>query len=101
MALDDRVRMKAKTTFDNPLISVSTKAGEAPRTTVQDGDEFTTHDEHARQLEQLDYAERISGATDDPTERARSLIGAQTQAESGIAFPTRATTPAKPATAKV
>lgn len=88
----DRVLMKAKTTFNNPVITVKQKPakdGEAAvrrhdEHTVDTGDEFSTHEAHAVQLEQSGLAERISGDAEPASERAQALIGAQTSATSAI-----------------
>ena len=80
---DGRTRMKSKSTFDNPLIINHTKPRENA-TTVQDGDEFSTHDAHADQLEQTGLAERISGDAADATEAQVKLLGTQTPAAGAI-----------------
>ena len=99
----DRVRMKSKSTFDNPFIYNHTKGREGS-TTVQDGDEFSTEPEHAEQLEQTGLAETISGDVSDRTDRQQSLVGSQTSATGAIVTnretkmkPTGPVTPAKTA----
>ena len=60
----DRVRMKAKTVFSNPLIISHADAPRADQHTVIEGDEFSTDEGHAQQLEALGEAERVSGDAD-------------------------------------
>lgn len=96
----DRVRMKSKSIFDNPFIYNHAKEREG-RTTVQDGDEFSTEPEHAVQLEDGGLAEKISGDVSDRTDRQTALKGAQTSGTGAIitnrpASRAAATTPAAP-----
>ena len=93
--MGDRVRMKSKSTFDNPFIFNHTKEREGS-TTVQAGDEFSTEPEHADQLEQANPAEKIAGDVSERTERQQKLKGAQTSGTEAI-ITNRA--PAKPASA--
>lgn len=78
-----RVRMKSKSTFDNPFIYNHEKAREGS-TSVQDDDEFSTEAEHADQLEQNDLADKISGDVSETTERQEKLKGTQTSAGGAI-----------------
>ena len=80
----DRVRMKSKTVMNNPLIVVASST-RADKQTVIEGDEFSTTDEHAQQLEALGYAERIDGTADDMTEAQTKLAGSQTSGNDAIA----------------
>ena len=88
----DRVLMKAKSTFNNPLITVKRpepKEGEPVRRavdehTVDEGDEFSTSEDHATQLEAGGLAERISGKAEAASERAQALVGAQTPTAGAI-----------------
>lgn len=73
----ERVRMKSLSTFDNPLVFNHAKEREG-RTSVQPGDEFSTEEEHAVQLEQAKMAERASGDVSDRTEKQAMIKGAQT-----------------------
>ena len=73
----DRVRMKSMTVMNNPLIT-SHADGRADTNTVIDGDEFSTSEVHAVELEALGYAERTSGEAADASETAEKLIGSQT-----------------------
>ena len=73
----DRVRMQSLSTFDNPLIHNHAAEREG-RTTVQDGDEFSTEEAHAVQLEQMNLAERTKGGVSDRTEKQAMIVGAQT-----------------------
>lgn len=104
MAENDRVLMKAKSTFNNQLITVKQKTPKDGETvvrrmdehTVDTGDEFSTHEDHAKQLEQSGLAERIDGDAEPASERALALRGAQTATPSAItgARPTIETTAA-------
>lgn len=87
MALTDRVRMKAKTTFNNPLITVHRKkdAPVADIHTVDVDDEFSTHEEHAAELERAGFAERTKGEAAPASERAEQLQGSQLSAGGAIA----------------
>ena len=79
----DRVRMKSKSTFDNPFICNHMKGREGS-TTVQPDDEFSTEPEHAEQLKQVDMAETITGDVSDRTERQERLKGTQTSGTGAI-----------------
>lgn len=79
----DRVRMKSKSTFDNPFI-YNHEEVRLGRTTVQDGDEFSTEEEHAVKLEQVQLAERVSGDVSDRTDRQEKLIGTQKSAGNAV-----------------
>jgi hypothetical protein len=98
--MGDRIRMKSKSTFDNPFIHNHTKDREGS-TTVQDGDEFSTEAEHGEQLEQSGLAETIKGDVSTTTERQEALKGTQTSAAGAIvtnrAAKSAAAAPAKPA----
>ena len=76
----DRVRMKAKTVFNNPLITTHREDGDIrsdPHTVIED-DEFSTGEVHASELERLGFAERIEGEAAEASERAIMIAGAQT-----------------------
>lgn len=83
--MSDRVRMKSKTTMNNPLIVSHADAPRADAHTVIDGDEFSTSEVHAQELETLGYAERIPGDAVDLPEAGQRLLGAQTSNNDAIA----------------
>jgi hypothetical protein len=93
MALTDRVRMRAKSTFNNPLISVhrSPDAPVADIHTVDVDDEFSTHEEHAAELERAGFAERTKGEAAPASERAERLSGSQISNGGAIASNRKAT----------
>jgi hypothetical protein len=80
----DRIRMKSKTVMNNPLIT-SHAEGRADTNTVIEGDEFSTSEIHAGELEALNYAERTSGDAAEISDRATKLIGSQTSKNDAIA----------------
>ncbi|MGY2732806.1 hypothetical protein [Sphingomonas sp. UYP23] len=94
----DRVRMKSKSTFDNPFIYNHSKE-RLGSTTVQPDDEFSTEPEHADQLKAVSMAETISGDVSDRTERQEKLKGTQTSAAGAIITNRSAPSPATPAKA--
>lgn len=79
----ERIRMKALTTFHNPLIT-SHAEGRRDDGTVIDGDEFSTDDSHAGELENLGYAERVEGEAAPESDRAKAVGGSQRSARDGI-----------------
>lgn len=79
----DRVRMKSKTVMNNPLIT-SHAEGRADPHTVIEGDEFSTSEDHAQQLKQSGYAERIRGEAAPASEDAGRIAGFQTSADNAI-----------------
>ena len=89
----ERVRMKSKSTFDNPFIYNHTKE-RLGSTTVQPNDEFSTEPEHAEQLKQVEMAETIEGDASDRTDRQEKLKGTQTSGTGAIITTREAPKPA-------
>lgn len=90
----DRVRMKSLTVLNNPLITSHAEARPDEHTVIE-GDEFSTSEDHAQQLEALGYAERTSGTAAPLSDRAEALIGAQTSSVDAIQTNRPAKAPAK------
>ena len=94
MAHSDRVRMKAKTTFHNPIITThpakDAVAHPDPHT-VDDGDEFSTSEDHAAELERAGFAERTKGEAAPASDRATALAGSQSVGKGAIAGNRKAT----------
>ena len=80
----DRVRMKSKTVLNNPLIVNHATQPRADAHTVIDGDEFSTSETHAQELEQLGYAERTSGEAVAASDDAARIAGFQTSTDGAI-----------------
>ncbi len=83
--MSDRVRMKSKTVFNNPLIISHESEPRADAHTVIEDDEFSTSEAHAIELEAAGFAERIKGDAAELSPEAEKLLGSQTSNNDAIA----------------